>query len=72
MKISKLEEMLKRAREEHGDLETTMVGTYLPEGFCQAGTIFRDVFETTVGSSYVREGGKFCSGQKRLMIQWQV
>ena len=73
MKISQVEEMLKRARERHGDIECTMEGTYLPEGYSANGRdTMPDVFETTVCSCYLREGGNWDNGSERLMIQWQV
>ena len=69
MKISELESMLKKAREKHGDIETTFQATLLPDGYSASNSeLIADVFESTIESSYVRHDGELGT---RLHIQWQ-
>jgi len=71
MKISELITELEIAKLKHGDIEVTMQGTTLKDGFSATNfTATPDVFESTVESSRLYETDG--SLGKRLRLFWQT
>jgi hypothetical protein len=71
MLISELIEQLNGQMERHGDLEVTMKGTLLSEGFSQTNNKnFPDVFESTVETLMLVDN-KTEHFDKRIQIFWQ-
>jgi hypothetical protein len=70
MKISQLIDLLEHAKQDIGDVEVTMQGTVLPDGFsANDSKACPDVFESTVESSYTYDAGPL---GKRIRLFWQV
>ncbi len=71
MKISELREMLDRAEQRHGNIETTIIGTLCPIGYSMGGenSPMKDVFESTIEGSCIKDEGPL---GKRLHIYWQT
>lgn len=75
MKLSQLEELCRKMREMHGDVEATMVGTLCPMGYSMGDAgIMKDVFESTIcGATLINEDSDFSDFEgKRVLIHWQT
>ena len=71
MKISELITLLETAKLKHGDIEVTMQGTTLQDGFSATNTTaMPDVFESTVESSMLYDKADILG--KRLRLFWQT
>ncbi len=67
MKISELQNLLDTMKARHGDIETTMIATFLPE----SKEVFADVFESTIEGARIRDD-KWHGHTKRLVLHWQT
>jgi len=72
MKISKLIEILEHHKANMGDVEVTMQGSALADGFSQHGLkAMPDVFETSIESAIAYDEGEKGINFKRLRLFWQ-
>lgn len=66
MKISELIDQLERTREREGDIEVTCTGSTLPDDSRPTG--LSDVFETTVETIVILDGGAMRFKRARLYL----
>lgn len=72
MLISELEALLAQERKREGDIQVTMQGTLLPNGYSRTGSTIEklsDVFESTIEQGMIIE--KDDDLGKRLQLFWQ-
>lgn len=69
MLISELIQKLEREKEKYGDIQVTMTGTFLKDGYSQTDSdIIADVFESTVETLRMQDSGELGD---RIRLFWQ-